>query len=140
MSLAKLLTASPVVGARALSVASMPRTPAYLAGPAGRRALSIEDTIKAKERAEETIFFAKEEKALLKKLAKKLGKPEGQALDEEETAVKQILSKHGIAAASSAWMTSSTTSTRTRELPPLVEWQLRRARRKLSASPAVGSR
>lgn len=100
MSLSKLLTARPAAGPRALSALSLARTPLprLAAAAAPRRLLSIEETIKGKERAEEAFYFAKEEKALLKKLAKKMGKPEGPALDAEETAVKNILQKHGVSA------------------------------------------
>ena len=49
-----------------------------------------------RERAIEAVYFAKEEKQLLKKLAKKIGIPSKECLNIEEKAVNEILAKHKV--------------------------------------------
>lgn len=51
-----------------------------------------------KEKAEEAVYFKKEEKELLKKLSKKLGLPGKEIVDQEKVDVKAILAKHHVTA------------------------------------------
>jgi hypothetical protein len=62
------------------------------------RALSIEKTIGDRERAAESVFFAKEERDLLKKLAKKMGMPSKEMTATEESDIKKIFAKHSVEA------------------------------------------
>lgn len=55
------------------------------------------DSMSERERAIEAVYFAKEEKQLLKKLAKKIGIPSKECLNIEEKAVMGILAKHKVA-------------------------------------------
>ncbi|KAJ1636962.1 hypothetical protein T492DRAFT_834904 [Pavlovales sp. CCMP2436] len=61
-----------------------------------RRSLGIETTLSERERAAEAVYFKKEEKELIKKLAKKLGMPGEDAVEAEEAAIVKILAKHGV--------------------------------------------
>mmetsp|Transcript_1763 Transcript_1763/g.4965 ORF Transcript_1763/g.4965 Transcript_1763/m.4965 type:complete len:103 (+) Transcript_1763:65-373(+) len=66
------------------------------------RAFSIDKTLSERERAAESVYFAKEEKELLKRLSKKLGMPSPEQVESEESAVTKILSKHGVSASKEA--------------------------------------
>jgi restriction endonuclease len=59
------------------------------------------DSISERERAIEAVYFAQEEKKLLKKLAKKAGLPSQECLNIEEKAVKEIFAKHKVEPTSS---------------------------------------
>jgi len=81
------LSRSPVAASRLPAAAALLRAP--------RRAFGVFDD---KEKAEEAVYFKKEEKELLKRLSKKLGLPAQAQVDTEAKDLKAIFQKHNASA------------------------------------------
>ncbi|KAG8459429.1 hypothetical protein KFE25_013065 [Diacronema lutheri] len=60
------------------------------------RPLAIDSQLSERERALEAVYFQKEEKELLKKIAKKMGMPSKETALSEEAELKKIFAKHAV--------------------------------------------
>lgn len=63
---------------------------------ASTRRLSIDTQLSERERAAEAVYFQKEEKELLKKIAQKVNTPSASGRAAEEAQLKSIFEKHGV--------------------------------------------